>query len=188
MKTYWALFADEARLPEHTVNKILDICNKYDLGNAQIGEGEEVTSIRSSRVSFVDCITEPFIHKVTDYYLEQANKKCFGFDISGGLDSVQFTNYDKEYEGHYDWHPDMFVPSKTAYTRKLSIIIQLSDPKDYEGGNLLFRDNLKLPDASKMRQRGAIIVFPSFLDHKVTKVVEGHRQSLVGWIEGPSWR
>jgi PKHD-type hydroxylase len=66
--------------------------------------------------------------------------------------------------GFYDWHYD-FGPAKP--TRKLSISIQLSDSADYDGGDLeLMFGNVP----TKLdRTRGAFIIFPSFMLHRVTR-------------------
>ena len=69
------------------------------------------------------------------------------------------------------------------------MVIQLSDPKDYEGGILqLYSQRHPEPPREELQQRGSIIVFPSFLKHRVIPVTRGIRYSLVGWIEGPQFR
>ena len=71
--------------------------------------------------------------------------------------------------------------------RKLSFSIQLSDPDDYEGGNLQLLDeggsNYLAP-----RQRGCICLFDSRTQHRVLKVTKGTRKSIVGWVVGPRWK
>ena len=71
--------------------------------------------------------------------------------------------------------------------RKLSFVVQLSDPDDYEGGNLqLLDENGKSYIAP--RKRGTVVVFDSRTQHRVLKVKRGIRKSLVGWVVGPRWR
>jgi PKHD-type hydroxylase len=70
--------------------------------------------------------------------------------------------------------------------RKLSLTVQLSDPAHYEGGVLQFMLNQKIVDAPK--ERGTVIVFPSFMMHRVTPVERGVRRSLVGWVSGHPYR
>ena len=70
-------------------------------------------------------------------------------------------------------------------TRKLSVSVQLSDPSEYEGGDLelmVNRNYIKVP-----KEKGTIIFFPSYLTHRVTKVTSGKRNSLVAWFHGPSF-
>ena len=66
------------------------------------------------------------------------------------------------------------------------MVIQLSDPKDYEGGIFEFEDTL--PKLENFQTRGSVLVFPSYLRHRVTKITKGERKSLVNWLEGPRWK
>ena len=70
--------------------------------------------------------------------------------------------------------------------RKLSIIVQLSDEDEYEGGDI----NLKIGsrDLDLPKKKGGVIVFPSFILHRVLPVTKGSRKSLVSWISGPNYR
>ena len=68
-------------------------------------------------------------------------------------------------------------------TRKLSVSIQLTDPEEYEGGELNFFINKDVIEAPKTK--GTVIIFPSFFMHKVKMVTKGVRKSLVIWIHGP---
>jgi PKHD-type hydroxylase len=74
------------------------------------------------------------------------------------------------------------------HDRKLSLIIQLTDPSEYEGGDFQFDSDIPQPDPAEIKQRGTVIVFPSFLRHRVTPVTSGVRRSLVSWVEGPKFR
>lgn len=101
------------------------------------------------------------------------------FNVIGFGEDIQISEYNEEDNGHYDWHMD--VGELSPY-RKISISVQLSDPKPYEGGDLLIfnsKNYKKLPNS-----KGTAILFPSYLLHKVTKVTKGTRKSLVIWITG----
>ena len=80
-----------------------------------------------------------------------------------------------------------YLNEKLEMVRKLSFVLQLSDPNDYEGGNLQL-----LNEAGKTyiapRKRGTIILFDSRTQHRVIKVRSGVRKSLVGWTVGPRWK
>ena len=67
------------------------------------------------------------------------------------------------------------------------MVVQLTDPSEYEGGNLELQWH-EPPGFENLRKRGTIIVFPSFLKHRVTPVTRGIRHSMVSWMEGPKWR
>ena len=141
------------------------------------------------------------------YYVQKMNRENFLYDIvdiDGG--SIQYTQYS---EGQfYNWHKDadidcfykpQLTPSSHAsmtpdivdiqgeYVRKLSFVVQLSDPEEYTGGELQFLDNNgKTFFAPK--QLGTIVVFDSRTRHRVRKVRSGLRKSLVGWVVGPRWK
>lgn len=114
------------------------------------------------------------------------NAQFFRFHLTGFGEDIQLTNYDESEQGMYGWHLDM-GPNTNGPCRKLSIVMQLSDPVDYEGGVLELQANSK--DVIKMRkQRGLIVAFPSWTLHQVTPVTQGNRQSLVAWISGPPFK
>ena len=105
------------------------------------------------------------------------------FDIPSILDTVQYTQY-YENGGHYDWHTDN--GPYPFNTRKISITVQLSDPNEYDGGDLELWNggNIK----TVFRGRGATILFPSFIMHRVTPVTQGLRKSLVLWVGGEHYK
>ena len=114
---------------------------------------------------------------------KQANSARFKFDVQGFLDvdAPMIMRYTKG--GHYDWHVDT---GNSVCHRKLSFTIQLSDSKDYEGGDVEFIGSKV--DTKAFRQKGMCIIYPSFLPHRVTKVTKGTRHAIVGWIHGPTFK
>jgi len=114
---------------------------------------------------------------------KQANNARFKFDMAGFLDvdAPMIMRYEKG--GHYDWHVDS---GNQVCHRKLSFTIQLSDSKDYEGGDVEFIGSKV--DTQAFRQKGVCIIYPSFLPHRVTKVTKGIRHAIVGWIHGPTFK
>ena len=114
---------------------------------------------------------------------KQANNARFKFDVEGFLDvdAPMIMRYTKG--GHYDWHVDT---GNSVCHRKLSFTIQLSDSKDYEGGDVEFIGSKVYTKA--FRQKVMCIIYPSFLPHRVTKVTKGTRNAIVGWIHGPTFR
>ena len=105
---------------------------------------------------------------------------CLNFDLSGFGDEIQYTEYFGENNGHYSWHGDI---GPNVPHRKLSIVVQLSDPEDYEGGELELSAGSYLVDGPKTK--GTVIVFPSFVLHRVLPLTSGERRSLVSWVSGP---
>jgi PKHD-type hydroxylase len=128
-----------------------------------------------------------WLYDKMEYLFHRSNHSAFGFDISY-FHELQVTEYSADYEGKYDWHEDTFwiLDRKACMHRKLSMVVQLTDPAQYEGGDLELKQ--QPPEPHKLRTLGSVIVFPSVLQHRVTPVTKGVRYSLVSWIEGPPFR
>jgi len=117
-------------------------------------------------------------------YMEMANHYAgWGYALTGREDT-QIGRYKSSDEGHYDWHMDAALPIN-GIQRKLSVSILLSDPSEFEGGELQFKG---AEDEKIFTKQGSIVVFPSFIEHRVTPVTKGVRYSAVTWISGPSFR
>lgn len=117
----------------------------------------------------------------------KVNLDWFDFHIDS-CENYQISKYSGDVKGHYDEHIDVFWLNPETKHRKLSMVIQLSDENDYEGGNLIIRTGNQDPDPQLMRKKGTVIFFPSFIPHKVEPVISGDRYSLVTWFTGPKWR
>ncbi len=114
--------------------------------------------------------------------IRQVNEQTYQMDLAGFTEPLQVAEYAPGQ--YYDWHLDL--GGGRISIRKLSFIVQLSDPADYEGGAV---EVLFSREASAMtRARGAVIVFPAYILHRVQEVTAGSRRSLVGWIGGPHFR
>jgi PKHD-type hydroxylase len=113
-----------------------------------------------------------------------ANYKAgWNFDVDS-VEPVQIAKY--EPDSHYNWHTDESIISKTNGTqRKISIVVMLSDPSEYDGGALEF--NQDHPTAVPNIQ-GSVYVFPSLVLHRVAPVTRGVRYSLTAWCRGPAFR
>jgi predicted 2-oxoglutarate/Fe(II)-dependent dioxygenase YbiX len=86
--------------------------------------------------------------------------------------------------GHFGWHND-YSHGLVDAPRKLTMIIQLSAPDDYEGGRLQVF-GIEIEDLP--RERGTILAFPSLVYHQITPVTRGLRRALVAWVAGPRIR
>ena len=115
-----------------------------------------------------------------------ANKEWFNFNITN-VSYIQLAEYDAEYEGEYKKHQDVFWINNDQYHRKLTCVIQLTDPAEYEGGDLELFDLTEYPNAEQVRNQGTSIFFPSFVPHRAHPVTKGKRYSLAVWFEGPKW-
>ena len=141
------------------------------------------SDIRKSKISWLYACDdmEWAFRRVTDIILN-LNERFFGFDIFGLNEGFQFTNYkapSDKYGKHVDRALDLAV-------RKLSISIQLSNPKKYKGGELYLykEDKGTLMD----KKQGTLIMFPSYVLHEVMPVTKGERNSLVTWVTGNQFK
>ena len=114
-----------------------------------------------------------------------ANREEYGFDLTDFAESAQVARYDAARQGHFDWHSDIGAGA-LAEKRKLTIVVQLSDPETYKGGTLELRPSSTVHVAAATR--GTATIFPSFVLHRVTSVTQGVRWSLTLWAHGPAFR
>ena len=117
-------------------------------------------------------------------FISDVNAEHYGYDLWKHC-HLQYTMYHGSDNGHYDWHVDVDYNPQKKYTTKLSLTIQLSDENDYEGGEF---QALDIDISPNLKKRGSLIMFPSWLNHRVTPVTSGTRKSLVAWFHGPMWR
>lgn len=131
-------------------------------------------------------------HMITGFVKTANINSGWNYDFSFN-ENPQFTIYDKNQ--HYDWHQDT-AKDEDKYPntqRKLSVSVQLSNPSDYEGGELLFsvighKNKKHILKEENAKTKGSVIVFPSYELHKVTPVTKGTRYSLVMWFRGPKFK
>jgi len=158
---------------------------------------KDLKKIRDSNVTWLN---EPWIYKEIQPFIHSANKSAgwnFNWDYS---ESCQFTKY--KLNQYYDWHCDSWEEpygnehdtNFKGKIRKLSVTCCLSDPNDYEGGELEFnfRNTSKkennIRTCEEIREQGSICVFPSFVWHRVKPVTKGTRYSLVVWNIGQPFK
>ena len=118
-------------------------CSELEEQQAHVGfRGQEEgidLNLRRTKVSWVPKPGFEDLYDFIENYSSRVNRDFFGFDISYGINEVQFAKYDSRQLGHYGWHEDVFFKDSRPFDRKLSLVIQLSDPKTYEGGEFEFR-------------------------------------------------
>ena len=191
--------------------KICDDIIKYGLTQAETmartgGYGDkeltkdQVRDMKRKRNSDLVWLNDSWIYKELHPYIHQANKNAgwnFEWDRS---ESCQFTKY--KHNQYYDWHCDSWDKPynkkegdpDNGKIRKLSMTCQLTDSSEYEGGELEFdfrnydphmrEENKHLKQAKEILPKGSIIVFPSFVWHRVKPITSGTRYSLVMWSIG----
>lgn len=163
--------------------EIIDIGNAVPKQKGLVSKGY-IAENREANISWLfpsDGMTK-YYRKLTDMVLG-LNRKFFNFDLWGFTEGLQFTHYTSTPKGFHEKHQDKYMK---GVIRKLSIIIQLSDPKDYEGGDIKLHLGGKPQKITK--KAGHVIVFPSYVLHQVTPVTKGERYALVGWVTGPKFK
>ena len=165
-----------------------------DLNKAPLTK-DEIKDLKKKRDSNIVWFNDRWVYREIQPYVHQANKNAgwnFNWDYS---ESCQFTIYKKGQ--YYDWHCDSWDkpyavdgPTK-GKIRKLSVTVSLTDPKEYKGGELQFdfrnldpnkKSNIK--KCTEILSKGSLVVFPSFVWHRICPVKKGERKSLVIWNLG----
>ncbi len=130
----------------------------------------------------------------------EVNDETYNFDLTTFGEPLQFTHYLSSENGHYSWHRD--AGGGSSSTRKLSLVVQLSDPTEYDtdtptsgkptatgkgstSGQLQLFDGVII---NVPRAKGSVVFFPSYVVHRVTPVETGERFTLVAWLRGPPFR
>lgn len=147
--------------------------------------GDDLKKIRRSNVSWMEHNNDNnWFFKRLAFIVSSLNSQYYRFDLTGFGEALQLTNYDHSEQGMYGWHQD--YGGKRSVSRKMSLVLQLTDPSQYEGGNLQIMSGGT--PLTVRKQRGLVTVFPSYQLHQVTPVTQGSRQSLVAWISGPAFK
>lgn len=191
MRGEWCYF--KSYLPAEYCNHMIEVALSRPAEDAKIGTNDGIqtdNSFRRSNIRFFNRGDAELDYVVDELWklALRANQDWFDVHISK-LDYFQIAEYDSAYAGEYKTHHDIFyMNGDPYYHRKLSCVIQLSDPNTYEGGDLTFEHVAAYPNAEEMRQQGTVIFFPSFVRHAAQPVTAGKRYSLAAWFDGPKWR
>jgi hypothetical protein len=188
-----------------TLEKDLEIRFDPEMGDSRLMGDALNKDKRNSQNAWVP--TTHWLGGFMWHYIERANRENFLYDlrcIDG--ESMQYTQYGPGQ--FYSWHNDAgiagaykpqsvgnrqeglasdFLNENIELVRKLSFVLQLSDPDDYEGGNLQLMDESGKSYFAP-RKRGTVILFDSRSMHRVLPVKSGLRKSIVGWTVGPRWK
>lgn len=171
--------------PEEIV-KIIKIGESQVKQSGTTVSNELESTVNDYRVSEISWINDnhetKWIYEKLAHNAKLANKEMWNFDLWGYYDSLQYTKYYGN-GGHYDWHADL---GASISNRKLSCVLQLSTPEEYEGGDLEMNPGGGIISVPK--GLGTLCFFPTFLLHRVTPLTSGVRKSLVTWISGANFR
>ena len=200
--TYWYF---QGIIKPEICNRIIDIGKDLNIKRGEVNREEtkrieeyseeEMNDLLKFRDSHISWIDEPWVHNLIKPLIQKANEMAgwnFQWDCT---EIMQFTIYN---EGqYYEWHPDQhhYVygddqhESMRGKYRKLSSTLLLNDPSEFEGGDLEFHYNRKDQCVAKeLNTQGSLVVFPSFVYHRVLPVTKGNRYSLVSWNLGDPFK
>ena len=197
--SYWFF---KSALSMKFCEKVIELGKRSFKEQATIGSNKklplkDLKKIRDCKVAFLN---QFWVYREIQSFVRLANKNAgwnFEWDHT---EQVQFTEYSKG--NFYGWHCDEWpVPysgtekkEQVGKNRKLSVTVSLSDPKDYKGGELQFdlrnqpSGKINLIKCKEILPLGSIVVFPSYVWHRVTPVTKGVRYSLVAWNLGKPFR
>lgn len=183
--TNWYWF--DGGFTEDEIARIERLSTEFNLTAATISDqGLIDETVRKSTVGWI-----PFQDKYRWLYeklgkmIVEANDVIWQFDLRPLDEHIQYTEYHND-GGHYGFHLDV-GPGYPLNQRKISITVQLSDGSEYEGGDFQILRGDGEPE-NLPKKKGAVLVFPSYILHRVTPVTKGTRKSLVLWVGGDSYR
>lgn len=144
--------------------------------------GEEISHLnRNTTVRFAQ--PDHWFGNMMRGYGHKANKECgWDYDITDH-EAVQFAHYGVGQ--HYGWHVDNFPLAGLPVDRKVSVVCLMSDPSEFEAGELQLR---LYSEYTAPLVKGSVIAFPSVIEHRVTPVTAGLRASATMWLNGPRFR
>lgn len=169
------------QLDSELCDKVVDELSFVDAKDATLGVDGADTNLdtRKTKIRFAN--GDYWLNQMFERVAFEANKTCkWDYHLTGS-ERVQFAEY--EVGHHYTWHTDTFTLAGQDIDRKISVICLLND--EFEGGDFEVR---LYSDYKAPLTKGAIIAFPSILEHRVTPVTSGIRYSATMWFNGPRFR
>ena len=184
----WCAYWEDFLTPEQIDNLLNhEEWNEQHAGlvGASGSKNELDNDIRKSKISWLKFEKNPELYRILSEVFVEVNSRFFRCNVTNFAEAAQLTTYNSEDKDYYDWHTDM-APIDRGMPRKLTMVLALSDPSEYEGGLLQIktaRDNETLE-----AKKGRAWFFPSYTLHRVTPVTKGTRKSLVLWAGGEQWK
>tara|TARA_R100000664_G_scaffold32010_1_gene46296 strand:- start:183 stop:809 length:627 start_codon:yes stop_codon:yes gene_type:complete len=166
------------------------------LKDEDVKDDKKMKDLKKVRNSNIVWMSGSWLYDELFRYINIANRNA-GWNYQWDwAEECQFTKY--KLNQFYHWHRDAGAKpygkekgNLEGKSRKLSMIVQLSDPRDYEGGEVEFDFNDNPPGtkstqvvAEEIQPQGSLLVFPGFVWHRVKPVTSGTRYSLVMWCCG----
>jgi PKHD-type hydroxylase len=172
-------------LSQDEINTILRLKTDQHKSIVHLNERQvDVDSkIRSSYTSWINLENCPNVLYKINSLVDEINNTHWRFKINylGESSIVSYLDKKDNYGWHIDWSSNL-----SSCNRKISVLIQLSDPNNYKGCNLQIKIS-KFRNFTFSTELGSILIFPSFLLHRATKLISGERDVLVLWYHGDSF-
>lgn len=174
----------EGGFTNEEVDKILYMESLQNFGKGQVGSlnGDAKKEVRDSDVAWIHPDEHShWLFERLGQITSTINHQQFMYDIEG-VDALQYTKYN--IDQHYTWHWDVDFGWQN-FQRKISAVMMLTGPEEYEGGELEVCNNGNFEDTAILKpKKGDIVFFASWMPHRVKPVTSGERKSLVMWVMG----
>ena len=152
-----------------------------------ISVGRDYPAVRSSKTSRVKRIVYGVVKDMIKPCIERglsANENIWGFNLYPLVDDkvLNYNMYRPQTE--YSWHVD--VNRNANHDMKLTMLINLSEGR-YTGGKFALFEGSCI-EVEEFSGPGDVVIFPSYINHRVTPIRSGTRNTLTVWFNGPRWR
>lgn len=108
-----------------------------------------------------------------DELFPMINENVYRFSITEVTEMVHL-----EHDGSSEWRNDISHG-------KLVVIVEMSNPEEYEGGTIQLSLGGDQPIEIKERGKLQVTVFPSYTTYRISPVTRGVRKSIMTWVKGP---
>ena len=160
--------------------------SKGRTGVAELGNDTDSYETNNRDIAYIrPADHSKWLYDLLSPMMFEANENAFHFDIDTVTDPIHYVIYPED-GGHLDWHMD--VGAFDVNRRKLSMTVQLSDSSEYDGGEFEIWMGGKDGFVTLPREKGDVIIFPTFLMHRVKPITRGQRKVLVFWMGGRPFR
>lgn len=135
------------------------------------------TNIRSCKLCGIDFLRYPNTINILQSLLIENYKPIYGslnYSLISELQYLEYTTGD-----FFKRHNDV-INADNDQRRVLTMSVNLSDPQDYEGGQLIVYNNGSRYALEKTK--GSFIIIPAFMEHEAKVVTSGKRKVLICWL------
>jgi len=154
------------------IKQAIEKCRWIDGKKSALGSAEDKK--KNYQIVDQDPNFGPILEKIVKAHELQETKAYTYYDQIVNPRVASYNEAD-----HYDWHVD--VTHIGNQRTDLSFTIFLSEPNEYEGGEMVIQ--MAGQNFQVKRPAGTMLVYPSGLPHKVNPVTKGTRLVIIGWLK-----